>query len=387
MPAQMNGFVLLDAPQLKKLADLIHKQEIIRIKNQKQPDVHTFKQLCADSKAARDTVIDALEKAERVYDELRAKANEEARVKVAEDHFHYVKNSANNALQNVRNFSIRMDYAKKISAHSEEIMHQMLSMELDTADFENLADYCADFREDALAIARTHMRPTARHYSEWLKENGIGFDQLVSDTQAKLNKTGFRSAKDPDVFIGEGTFGGQFENLQEFQKIAVYEEVVRDSGRAMPKINITTGLMGALGVGVILLGIGLLVWDIYQSAHPVETAVRGVLETALGVGGAMLGEAFAVTVASGMLSAEAESTALFVAMASFVGGIAGAFIVGALVAVIVGAIVGTAGRSVPLTPVTEGLKPCLIELPDGRALANLIHSGAHDDATIVEASG
>ena len=45
---------------------------------------------------------------------------------------------------------------------------------------------------------------------------------------------------------------------------------------------------------------------------------------------------------------------------------------GALVAVIVGAILGSGGKNVPLT--VEGMKACLIELPDGRALARQIQA-------------
>lgn len=58
------SLVLLDAPQLKRLATVVHRQEMIRIKHQKQPDDHTFKKLCADSRAARDKLIRALDDAQ-----------------------------------------------------------------------------------------------------------------------------------------------------------------------------------------------------------------------------------------------------------------------------------------------------------------------------------
>ncbi|PNW80540.1 hypothetical protein CHLRE_07g321750v5 [Chlamydomonas reinhardtii] len=371
------SLVLLDAPQLKRLATVVHRQEMIRIKHQKQPDDHTFKKLCADSRAARDKLIRALDDAQCAYDEL-AKSNDEAdarRKKIAEDHFWYLKNSFNNAIQNVRNFIIRDEYVSAVEAHSKEVLENLFNVTkmADTDYVETLAKGCYQARESALEAARRAMRPTARHYSEWLKETGIGFDDLVNRSQVKLNKTGYPApeAVGEPVMVGEGTFGGEFSDLTELQKIMVYEDVMEESGVTVSKITAKVNFMGAAGMAVILLAVGLLAWDVYQSAHPLETAVRGAFDATIGLLGAMGGESAAAIIATGVL-AEGESTALFIAMASFAGGIAGAFIVGALVAVIVGAILGSGGKNVPLT--VEGMKACLIELPDGRALARQIQA-------------
>eukprot|EP00198_Chlamydomonas_reinhardtii_P011662 XP_001700999.1 predicted protein [Chlamydomonas reinhardtii] len=59
-------------------------------------------------------------------------------------------------------------------------------------------------------------------------------------------------------------------------------------------------------------------------------------------------------------------------MAGFVGGIAGA--------VIVGAALGLGGTNVPRT-VEGGMKACLIGLPDGRALVRQIHALAQQEAS------
>ncbi|KAG2440985.1 hypothetical protein HXX76_003838 [Chlamydomonas incerta] len=388
--AHKSAFVLLEPPELKKLADLIHKQELILIKNQRQPDIHHFKQLCEDSLAARDTILDALANAQRVYDEIAKSeaAADSLKRKVAEDHFHYIKNGANNALQNIRNFGIRREYAKKIAAHSEEIVEQLVSINLKTADLESLAQYCSNYRNAMLDIARSQQTPTSRAFSKVLKESGVEFHELVSRYQTKLNETGFPAldnvldAEGKPIMVGKGSFKGQFSDLTEMQKIQVYEEVIKASGRANPFISKLSKGLGAAGVALMVLGVGLLAWDVFESAHPIETAVRGVMDAALGIGGALIGEAVGTTIAAGLLSAGAESTPVFVLMAGMAGGLAGAFIVGAIVGLIVGIILGTAGGASPLTPLTSGMKACLIELPDGRALARRIH-GMH----IEEASG
>ena len=99
---------------------------------------------------------------------------------------------------------------------------------------------------------------------------------------------------------------------------------MEESGVTVSKITAKVNFMGAAGMAVILLAVGLLAWDVYQSAHPLETAVRGAFDATIGLLGAMGGESAAAIIATGVL-AEGESTALFIAMASFAGGIAGAF--------------------------------------------------------------
>lgn len=84
--------------------------------------------------------------------------------------------------QNVRNFIIRDEYVSAVEAHSKEVLENLFNVTkmADTDYVETLAKGCYQARESALEAARRAMRPTARHYSEWLKETGIGFDDLVN---------------------------------------------------------------------------------------------------------------------------------------------------------------------------------------------------------------
>ena len=83
------------------------------------------------------------------------------------------------------------------------------------------------------------------------------------------------------------------QNLSEAQKNKVYAEVVKSAGRSNPKVTATMRVASRAGRGLIVLSIGLSVYNIATSENPGETALREGVVTASGIGGGIAGGALA----------------------------------------------------------------------------------------------
>ncbi|XXG59174.1 hypothetical protein AAC387_Pa04g1300 [Persea americana] len=83
---------------------------------------------------------------------------------------------------------------------------------------------------------------------------------------------------------------GLFENLEDAEKIQVYNEIIKASGRGNVIVNSLSTFAGYAGIAVILFTAGMMVWDIFSSEHILQTATHDAVVIVASVGSASLGE-------------------------------------------------------------------------------------------------
>nr|XP_048317974.1 uncharacterized protein LOC107429187 [Ziziphus jujuba var. spinosa] len=183
----------------------------------------------------------------------------------------------------------------------------------------------------------------------------------------------FKSEDERRKFKNKLKFEGPFKNLENAQKVQVYEEILEASGRGRGLSIGFSKIVGAAGVAVLLLTAGIMVWDVYTSEHKFQTATHdAVVATAL-VGGSMLGNIVGAALTTELVGAEAAVFGVsLVAVGGFVIGIAGAFILSLAAGWLIDKLFST-GELSHVTKHTTQSEHCYVApMPDGKALAHQI---------------
>ncbi|KAG5525276.1 hypothetical protein RHGRI_031829 [Rhododendron griersonianum] len=342
--------ILRDLKQLRKLALLIHNQEegaISKIKFKSEPDRAKY---LRDIRENYESVLGLLNDGAEVK---RKFDQDHDRSPIAREMFMYVVHSANRALQNVRNYTLRTSYLSKVSEHSKSLIKRLSELNpRDLASVEHLTEELVVSNNAALESMRKRQSPASRSFSKlkWIDGTGLNPDKLVKKAQEKLG------------------FKGPFKDLKEEEKLQVYEKILLESGHGGIVEKWLSRAVGAAGMAVLVFTAGTMVWDILSSEHPFQTASRDAVEIAASVGGGMLGEVVGAAVATELL-AGVEVSPLFVTIAGLAGGIGGAFIFGAFAGLLIDSLIhsgGSAGFS------TERHRCFVARMPDGVALARQI---------------
>ncbi|KAL5707648.1 hypothetical protein ACHQM5_018524 [Ranunculus cassubicifolius] len=343
--------LILNDEQLRDLGKVIYYQEVDRIKSIQFDSELELAKYLRDSKTAYEYALELLDAGSQIANEFK---DDKTRGTIADDIFSYLSYATNFALQTVQNYTLRNNYLNEISEHSKALIKGL--QELDPENVTNVQRLAKDavlYRNAMLEYTRKYQSPASRNFSKWLKDSGIKFDELVQRYQNKLE------------------FEGPFKDLEDFQKLKVYNEVISASGRGNVQVNEISTAMGIAGFAVLILTAGMMVWDIFTSDRILQTVTRDAIEAVASVGGAMVGEVVGAALATELVGAEAS--ALFVLAAGIIGSIAGIFIVGAFVGWLVG-LIFSSGGSAPLS--TDGLRCYVQPMPDGVALAfQIAHQG------------
>lgn len=314
-----------------------------------------------------NTVNDAYNQTRRLLDDCTAlrdtherssqSESHALRLQVARDVHDYVIYGLNLCMQNVRNCCMRVDAIAKLRAHYDALADGLA--EDAAGDLESLAAEASQYRASMWEYCHSHRSASARAhsraYSRVLLLEGIDFAELTRRHQLRL---------------GYGGKGEDFEDLEDTQKLEVYNSIIVESGRA--KIPLLAGLAGRKiisaktwgnAVGVFIMAAGNMVWDVFTAEHNVEAVLRGSLNVMAAVG------AFAVDVA--------VTGAVTKAVASLGAGLFATSLAGFVVGAIAGLIfVAVSGRLIDLIfgspnkvpPVAE-LKFHTAVMPDGMSLA------------------
>ena len=114
-----------------------------------------------------------------------------------------------------------------------------------------------------------------------LKSSDLG--RAVAES---LKTTGLTLVKAQEKYALQ-RFGKAFSQLMDSQKSQVYMDIVEASGRARPSVTKAALRWGRVGKGLLVLSIGLVVYDIYTAEDKVKAAATG----AASIGGGVLGGA------------------------------------------------------------------------------------------------
>lgn len=336
--------------QLMKLAKLVKNNEeqmVTRLKSE------------AARKAYLKSITDAYDKAKNLLDlcnsmnDMYAQDEGGDKVKTAAEILEYITNGVNMCLQNVPNSSLRASCIDKLRAHYDSLVMELERLQ-EASGVERLTSETAMFKESMLEYCNKYRSGSARAlskvYSEVLIQEGTKFPELVRRHQSKLG------------------LHGEFESLAEAQKLDVYNSIIQESGRAeipVPKFETASA---ALGVAVLVLQAGVMVWDIFTAEHPIEAALNNSLHTLADVAGGFVVQV-AVEAAVTEALVEAEAGALVVSVAGFMAGAVAGLIFTAATGLLIDMILDTGGNQAP--PVTD-LSFHTTKPPDGMALANAI---------------
>ncbi|KAK1297661.1 hypothetical protein QJS10_CPB15g02087 [Acorus calamus] len=346
----MPELVILNGEKLHKLASLIYRQEVEAIQNIKFPSEPELAKYLRDCRSGYDSAVSLVDAGSQL---LHKWQDDKTMSPIAHDIFDFVVASANSALQTVKNYTLRLNYLNKISDHSKTLMNALNELNPKSViEVQGLAEDAATYRNAMLEYTRKYQSPASRNFSKMLKDTGVKFEDLVQRYQAKLK------------------FEGPFSDLQEEQKLQVYEEIIEASGRGRVVVNNLSKALGFAGIAVLLFTAGMMVWDIFSSERVLQTATRDAVVTAASVGGAMLGEVIGVAIPT-MVGLEA--TPLFIIVSGIVMSIVGAYILGEFAGWLIDLIFGSGGTA-PLS--TDGHRCYVSSMPDGEALARQI---AHQD--------
>ncbi|KAL3645954.1 hypothetical protein CASFOL_011134 [Castilleja foliolosa] len=270
-----------------------------------------------------------------------------ARSSIANRVLVYAEHCLNNALQLFRNFTLRRDYLDKLIEHQHELFQAV--DELDTNSRSAVSELEETIREyDQMVVAHMLLNLNSHasaQFSQYIMNIGLPFDELVRTNQIKLG------------------FTGKFENLEDEEKLEVYNEICDISGRMKgvadiegvtktvvdeEVINMTRSTISYRrkkpkfkSAAMFLMDMGIIIWDVYSSGATMTEAVRAAVITAAEAGGAALGKVIGVAVAK-MVGIAA--TSVFAVAAGLIAGFIGAFIVGLVAGVLFDAIFGSGGE-------------------------------------------
>ena len=156
----------------------------------------------------------------------------------------------------------------------------------------------------------------------------------------------------------------------------MYNKIIEASGRGSIVAEWIDTSLAVAGKGLLLLTLVIMVWDIYSSEYPLETATRDAMTAAAGVAGAYIGTV--VVAALETLAGDVAIDATFMACVGFIAGVGAAFIIAAAAGAVITWIFSSGGSSIESAPPNVRLDQnyCYVApLPDGAAMARQI---AHD---------
>uniref|UniRef100_A0ACD6ABW6 Uncharacterized protein n=2 Tax=Avena sativa TaxID=4498 RepID=A0ACD6ABW6_AVESA len=341
----------LSPGQLLKLADLIHLQEVEKLKELKFNSYAEQQKYLKDAKDARDKVYHILESTQEMITEAEKDASKEG---IAKDVYEYCTKGIETSLKFIRSYSTRRTYLDKLKSHSDDLIHQLkwLNTATQQKEAQRLALEAGMYKKATLENAKKFQHFLPNQFSKYLKENGIKFEDLVQSNMAKLG------------------FTGPFKNLDDIHKLRVYENIIADAGQGKSVVTYTFEALGKAGVAFLVFTAAAMVWDIYTAEDKLQAAVRDSVNALTEVVGLEIGEVVDAAIGAGFVALDIEIAS---AAITVIGAVAG-FGIGALIGIAADSLLDlifSSGTS--KVHITDGLKVCRVApMPDGLQLARLV---------------
>ncbi|XP_058727806.1 uncharacterized protein LOC131599488 [Vicia villosa] len=342
--------MLLENAQLSKLAALLlHQEERLMEKIKSEPERVKYLKEC---NGAHDKVVSLLQECENFNKKFEG---DEKKADIAKETLDYIKYGINMSMQAIRNCSLRVTCIDKIKTHFDSLVSELAELDPENISKKRLlakevSMYKQCMWEYTNKCKSGSARALSKAYSMVIKQEGIKFPDLVEKHKNQLG------------------YEGEFEILEDAQKLEVYNSIIEESGRAsIPKLELTSA---GLGIAVLVVSAGLMVWDIFTAEHKIEAVLSNSLSKLSEIG------AFAVQLAvEGAVTdavADLELGVFLVSLAGFVAGTVAGLLFVAVSGVLIDLIFEGGGKTAPSV---EGLKFHTTKMPDGMALAFQI---AHD---------
>ncbi|XP_072973167.1 uncharacterized protein [Typha angustifolia] len=347
----MDRVVILNDDQLCKLALIIYRTEEDAIYSIKFGSENERANYLADSRSNYEAVLGLLDAGSEVK---RKYQNDKVKAPIANNINSYIVYCVNNALQTVPNYLVRMKYLEKINEHIQSLIKDLDEVRptaWNNDDVERLGIEAAKCGDAMLKFTKMYKSSLSHDYSTWVKSTGMEFHELVESYQVELG------------------LKGAFEELEDVQKLKVYDRILQVSGLGSIEVDDVKTVIRGVGKLVLLYKAGTLVWDVFSVEHGFQIATRdAVVDVASYVGGALVGRVVTAALTSGALEG-IEASAMFVLLAGTMSSIIGSFLIGAFVGLLLDFFINSGGKD---TFSTDGHVCYVAPMPDGVSLARQI---------------
>ncbi|KAM7486123.1 hypothetical protein LguiA_002132 [Lonicera macranthoides] len=338
---------ILHGDDLQQLVEDVYIQETERIKSQpfdSPVERDKYLELCG---SAHDTALNnlksALDAVQKFFPIDPTKGD------IANNTLTYVELGINVAFQTLRNYSVRLSYVQKLSDHANALLSAL--EELDPQNVINarrLANDAIKYRDAMVRYLQNYKNGLSTAFSNWVKSQGLTFAELVEKFQLELG------------------YEGEFSDLEDTQKLEVYKKIITESGQE-DIFQMEMDITEVGGVAVFLLTAGIMVWDIFTSAH-IETFARDTVQTFANISGGLIGNVIA-DVAATIVADTILASEIFLTGVALLSGIGATFIIAEIAGLFLDMIFGSGGKKVFST---DNIKCYVAPLPDGAEIANQI---------------
>lgn len=168
---------------------------------------------------------------------------------------------------------LRLEYSKRIKEMATDLRSKANSGIISWGE---AALEAQETRNLIMEMVRTRSTPLGRAMAEKLKTSGITLNELVAKKTISL-------------------FGpkANFSRLSDVQKNQVYAAIVESAGKSNPQINRRMINLSRAAKGLIVMSIGISVYEIYASENRTSETGRQIAINGAGIAGAWAGGAIA----------------------------------------------------------------------------------------------
>lgn len=167
----------------------------------------------------------------------------------------------------------RLQYDTRIRQMAEELTQRARRGEITWND---AAAEASTLRNTTLDLIRRRSTPVGKAFAQSIKPSGIDINTMIARKTMQL--------------FGEGA---QFGKLTAQQQNEVYAAIVKSAGKSNAVITSRMRIISRAGRGLLVLSVGIAVYDVATSKTPGKTAVREGSGLAAGIAGGMAGGALA----------------------------------------------------------------------------------------------
>lgn len=168
---------------------------------------------------------------------------------------------------------VRVLYQQQITQAAQALEREALARRITWAQ---AADQASALRNDIMEVLRGRTSPVGRAMAAQMKRTGLNRATLISRYTERL--------------FGAGRV---FSELSRVDQDKVYAEIVKAAARSNPRVNAMMTRWSRIGRGLIVLSLGVSIYNIATAEDPAEQAVEEVVVTGAGIGGGVAGGAAA----------------------------------------------------------------------------------------------